>query len=140
MNFQHFAVENNADLEEKIDRYLSAKQASATEFGNGKVSESFMRHGQAMVAAYLELAKDLGLGAGYFEHGATASSIRVEKSRGESMITIPEGVTLKETKGLVPLSGDDYENMRDNAEQALRSASMMKKGMSAPSPFASSRP
>ena len=136
MPFQHFIVEGNDALEEKVERFLSAQKGAMNEFGANKASPDFMSQGQRMVKAYLELAEELGVGKGFFRHGTTASRIRIEKCAGAPLLTVPEGVEVKAIKGLNPLSADDYLNLRDNAHRATLAARNHVNGASTPSPFA----
>lgn len=121
MRLQHFVVEGNEALEQKALTFLS-ERAKCEQSVNRDDSPAFERHGLAMSRAYLDLAQTLGVGAGLFpaQDQPKAFVMSVERFKGEVVFSLPERAAVSDVPGLTRITTDDFLNMRDNANQALR--------------------
>lgn len=123
MRMNTYIIEANPGLQEKAEQFLGARSA-CEQTSDSEDDAVFSRTGIEMSRSYLALAQSLGMGAGFFptDDRSNASAMSVRDLRGEIVIRVPERIDLGNVSGLTLIRPDDYTNMVQNANAALRSA------------------
>jgi hypothetical protein len=119
MHATHFTVDDE-DIAAAAGQYLIARRVARSAFAETGASAMFKADGDAMSIAYLHLIKLLGLKKGLHvsPDGRKGWTVRVERSKGRTMLTLP-GPMLPRCDGLTPVSAVAYQAMRSQALTAM---------------------
>lgn len=115
----HFIVDS-ARIDELAQEFCIRRRTTEACYEESGASAEFMRLGQEMTKTYIQLYEALGLTQGYAKtaDGKRGRLLRVERSMGRTMLTVPESLVV-DCDGIKQISSDVYETMREEANTAM---------------------